>query len=87
MASEDCTIYNSKSSLSKCKSDNYLLKTAMNYKKFVEKKEKEHSHVIFKPKSNIRSLSEESNHPEEEKLGEINPAASLELEHPTKRPI
>ena len=41
MVSEEGTVNNSKSTLSKCKSDNYLLKTAINYKKFIEKKEKE----------------------------------------------
>ena len=63
MVSEEGTIYNSKSSLSKCKSDNYLLKTAINYKKFIEKKEKEEKSKKKEkqPKvSSFRSCSDES---------------------------
>ena len=84
MVSEEGTVNNnnSKSSLSKCKSDNYLLKTAINYKKFIEKKEKEQKNIVkAKPKGHsFRSCSDESNldsNLEEERLSDLNPGTSL----------
>ena len=57
MVSEEGTVNNSKSTLSKCKSDNYLLKTAINYKKFIEKKEKEEKGKKTKEKPKASTFS------------------------------